>query len=87
MSALIDAARREVEMLQQLAEIERKAGHTQSTWQMIRDIALRLENAAADAERIERVDESLARQLARSMQMNVRLQKRIAELEQGAKNA
>ena len=37
--------RHEIETLRQLSEIERKARHTQSTWQVIRDIAYRLEAA------------------------------------------
>jgi hypothetical protein len=37
--------------------------------------------ALAQAERIERVDQALARQLSRSMQENAKLRQRIAELE------
>lgn len=37
--------------------------------------------ALAQAARIERVDQALARQLARSMQLNAELQNRISELE------
>jgi hypothetical protein len=33
----------EIEILRELSKIERKAGHTQSTWQLLRDIAARLE--------------------------------------------
>lgn len=78
---LLGAVRREIEMLRQLSEIERRAGHTQSTWQLLRDIAHRLD-AASDAElRIERVDQTLARQLSRSIMENVKLRQRIAELE------
>ncbi|WP_166293659.1 hypothetical protein [Bradyrhizobium sp. 2S1] len=43
--------------------------------------------ALAQAARIERVDHALARQLARSMQLNAQLHQRIKELEQGALNA
>ena len=84
MSPLFGAVRREIDMLRQLSEIERKAGYTQSTWQLLRDIAHRLD-AASDAElRIERVDQALARQLSRSIMENVKLRQRIAELEQRA---
>jgi len=37
--------------------------------------------ALSRAERIERVDQALARQLSRSMQLNAELQRRIRELE------
>jgi hypothetical protein len=40
-----------------------------------------------NSERQERVDQALARQLARSMQLNAKLQQRIKELEQGVPNA
>lgn len=38
-----EAISREVGILRELMEIERKAGHTQSTWQVLRDIASRLD--------------------------------------------
>lgn len=87
MSALIDAVAREADMLRQLSEIERKAGYTQTTWQLLRDIAFRLERQIDQAARIERVDQALARQLSRSMQLNAELQQRISELEKGATHA
>lgn len=85
--ALLAALGREIDMLRQLSEIERKAGQTQTTWQLLRDIATRLENAAAAADRQSGIDSSIARQLARSMQLNAKLQQRIRELQQGASNA
>lgn len=80
--ALLDAIRREIDMLRQLSEIERRAGYTQSTWQLLRDIAIRLETAALAAERQPIIDASIARQLSRSMQLNAELQQRIRELQQ-----
>ena len=46
----VSAVQHEIEMLRLLSGIERKAGHTQSTWQVIRDVAARLEVAALAAQ-------------------------------------
>lgn len=54
--------------------------------QQLLDQIAELQAALTAARRVNRVDEALARQLARAMQENARLRQRIAELE-GAKNA
>ena len=56
----ISAVQHEIEMLRLLSGIERKAGHTQSTWQVIRDVAARLEVAALAAQSAAPVGEQVA---------------------------
>ncbi|KYK50022.1 hypothetical protein A1D31_22175 [Bradyrhizobium liaoningense] len=48
---------------------------------VVEGVGLIAREALAQAARIERVDQALARQLARSMQLNAQLQNRIRELE------